>query len=104
MAEGTMEAAGEILRTARKGASRVRADLARAYADLAKAYEDAGRAGSETGEAVSEAAELAWVEARRRALEAAKPMRSAVTDHPFVALSAAAAVGAALGVLLTRRR
>ncbi|HVY86421.1 MAG TPA: hypothetical protein VG943_14910 [Caulobacterales bacterium] len=105
MAEGSMDsAANEILRTARRGANRVRVDLARAYADLAKAYEDAGRAGAETGEVVSEAAELAWVEARKRALEASKPVRAAVSDHPMVAVSAAVAVGAALGVLLTRRR
>ncbi|MES1199636.1 MAG: hypothetical protein ABUS48_06625 [Pseudomonadota bacterium] len=105
MAEGMDAAANEILRTARRGANRVRVDLARAYADLAKAYEDAGRAGTETGSAVADAAELAWIETRKRALhavESAKPVRAAVSDHPLVAITAAAALGAAIGVLLSR--
>ena len=103
MPDSTIEAASEVLRTARKGAGRVRLDLAKAYADLAKAYEDAGRAGAETGEAISDAAQIAWHEASRRAQDSTRPMRAAVSDHPVVAISAAAAVGALLGVLLTRR-
>ena len=103
MPDTTIEAASEVLRAARRGAGRVRVDLAKAYADLAKAYEDAGRAGAETGEALTDAAQVAWHEARKRAEEGTKPIRAAVSDHPVLAISAAAAVGAVLGVLLTRR-
>lgn len=99
MVDTTADAAGQVWRTARRGADRVRLDLAKAYADLARAYEDAGRAGVETGEAISDAAQIALAEARRRV----KPMRATIGDHPLAALGAAATAGIVLGLLLARR-
>ena len=103
MADPALEAAGEAWRKARRGANRVNVDLARAYADLAKAYEHAGQAGAETGEAISDAAHIAWQEAQVRAKEGLKPVRGAVGDHPLLAISAAAAIGALVGLALSRR-